>query len=445
MNHSEKHHEISEELIYNIHRELHARTSIPINSPARIRHTAYYFSAEDNAARNKIIKTFDDVLSQLKIKKENIRNEDRACFAEKSFGADGSLLLLWEIHSEFYSYTTILMPKKKDVKNPFDFKPYSLPIFYTLGKKMLDLSILVMPGSKQDKNTKSFLREGTLYGGHVLNGAAQVYTTFQINETGQERYLVLSGKLSPGRIGRLVRRLIEVENYYHLILLPLPEYKEHIARLRKKEKMIAKDSEQIAIDLADKDIDTQKEHHWLVKLTRNLAELIRLTENMRFRFSAASSYYRIFNERLAWLREKTGENYQSINEFLTARVSPAVHNYENFIERSEALSSQLTALGNMIRTRINQLMERQNLKTLEVMNKRVKLQIKLQETVEGLSIIVLSYYMTSLSGYLFQAIEKITMLPGGYKLWTALTIPVWFLTAFIISKRVKNIISKKME
>ncbi|MDH5720253.1 MAG: DUF3422 domain-containing protein [Spirochaetia bacterium] len=443
MNRSKQHKKVTaEELIYNIHGELHARTSISIEAPAQIRHTAYNFSAEDKKAKNKIIETFNSLLVQLNIKKTDIRHEERSCFAEKSFAEKGRLLLMWEMHTEFYSYTTIFIPKDKA---SFYSKPYSLPEFYTAGKKILDLSVLIVSGLKLTNKIQSFLHEGTLYGGYVLNGEASVYTTFQINELGQERYVILSGKLSSGRLGRLVRRIIEIENYSHLILLPLTEYKTHITRLRNKEKRIAEYSEQIAVDLAQENIDAQKEQLWIVKLTRSLAELIRLTENMRYRFSAASSYYRIFIERLKWLREKTGEGYQSIDEFLTARVSPAVRNYENFIDRSEALASQLTALGNMIRTRINQIMERQNLKTLEAMNKRVKLQIMLQETVEGLSIIVLSYYMTSLSSYIFQAIDKLASLPGDYKLWTAFSVPVWLITAFFITKRAKKLIAKKAE
>ncbi|MDH5716278.1 MAG: DUF3422 domain-containing protein [Spirochaetia bacterium] len=431
---------IREEIIYQIHRELHARTSVPVEAPSRIRHTAYIFTQEDSKIRKGIENVYEKVVVDLGIKLSAIRREDRSCFVEKIFPDSSRLILIWEVHTEFYSYTTIYTPGQKIKKTFLESKVYNLPEFETVGKKLLDLDLLAVPELSLNNVTKSFLKEGNIYGGKVLGGEACVYTTFQTQETGQEQYVVLSGELSAGRLGRLIRRIIEIENYQHLVLFSLPEYRKQITYLRQQEKRIAKDSVKIASELASEHINAHTEHEWLVSLTRDLADLIQLTEKMRYRFSAAGSYYDIFLERLKWLREKTGEGYQSLEEFLTARVSPAVRNYRNFIERAEALSSQLTSLGNMMRTRINQNMEQQNQKTLEAMNKRVKLQLILQETVEGLSVIILSYYLTGLSGYAFSALEKFNLLPGGYKIWTALSIPIWIVLSFFISRRAKKII-----
>ena len=359
----------------------------------------------------------------------------------KTLAAGHSLRILWELHTEFYSFTTFHMangaPGKEELVEPFTF-----PTLPALGSKLVDLDLLVVPGLELGEVLPAFLHTGTIYGGQVLDGEGRVWSTFQVDSNGQGRYVVGAGALPPGRLGRLVRRLVEIENYYHLILLPLEEYRRQAGTLREIEQRLAVRSEDIAADLASRESDPAREHRWLVYLTRDLAELIRLTERMRYRLSAAGSYYAIFGERLRWLREETGEGYQSLEEFLTARVGPPIRNYRNFIERADVLSGQLTSLGNMMRTRVNLAMEQQSLGTLQAMNRRVELQLVLQRTVEGLSLIVLSYYMTGLASYALKAVDKLRPLPWNTELLAALTIPVWFALAWLFTRRIKKAVQE---
>jgi uncharacterized membrane-anchored protein len=261
-----------------------------------------------------------------------------------------------------------------------------------------------------------------------------------VDENGQGRYVVGAGRLSPGRLGRVVRRLVEIENYYHLILLPLEEYRREVRTLRGVEQRLARRSHEIADTLAQPQVDPAWEHRCLVDLTQDFAETVRLTEHMRYKLSAASNYHAIFRERLRWLREVTGEGYQTLEEFLSARVNPAIRNYRNFAERADALISQSTALGNMVRTRVSLNMERQNLATMEAMNRRVELQLVLQRTVEGLSLIVLTYYLVGLAGYLFKVLETAVALPAKPEVLAAFTIPIWVLATWRFTRRVRRIV-----
>lgn len=260
---------------------------------------------------------------------------------------------------------------------------------------------------------------------------------------GQGRYVMAAGSFKPGRLGRLVRRLLEIETYYHLILLPLREYREQVGELREAEKRITAHSEEIAGDLASRAADVEQEHRWLVYLTHDLADLIRLTEKMRYRLTAANSYFAIFQDRLAWLRDETGGGYQTLREFLTARVSPAIWNYRNFIERADALTGQITALANMMRTRLNMNMEQQSLATMRAMDRRAELQLLLQKTVEGLSLIVLTYYLTGLSNYVLKALEPMLLLPGSPTIWSAPTIPCRLGLSFWMTRRIKKHLKKE--
>lgn len=424
-------------MIKAIHRELHERISIPVTAPCRVRHSAYLLGGDQEQHGDRVRSMFQDILGQLRITPATVQRGERAGYCEKEFG-DGSLLrLVWELHSEFYSYTTVFIPAAKASGGDDFVEPFRLPEFPTLGEKLVDLDITVIKGTALKKDSRAFLWGGTIYGGRVINGEARTWTTFQVNEGGQGRYVIGAGSLKPGRLGTLMRRIVEIENYYHLVLLPLPEYREQIAHLRQAENRITARSEEIARELAQPGAAPETEQRWLANLTRDLAELIRLTEKMRYRLSAADSYFAIFEERLHWMREEPAESFQSMREFLTARVSPAIRNYRNFIERADALTAQLTLLGNMMRTRVNVNLEKQGLQTMEAMNRRAALQLLLQRTVEGLSLIVLSYYLTGLANYVFKALEPILPLPGSATDWSALSIPVWLGLSFWITHRIK--------
>jgi len=431
--------------IFQVHREMHARVSEPVSAPARIRHSAYLLPHSDPGRAHKVRSRFEEIVRLLEIPRESIRWGERSGRVSKLLSGGSTLSILWEIHTEFYSYTTYHLSAARGGGRGETVEPFTFPALPPLGDKLVDADLLVVPETELSPLLRAFLHAGTVYGGPVLDGAAHVWTTFQVDDNGQGRYVVGAARLTPGRLGRVVRRLIEIENYYHLILLPLDEYRREVAALRDVEQRLARRSAEIAETLAGPEADPAWEHRCLVDLTQDFAQTVRLTEHMRYQLSAAGSYHAIFRERLRWLREVTGEGYQTLEEFLSARVDPAIRNYNNFAERAEALISQSTALGNMVRTRVSLNMERQNLATMEAMNRRVELQLILQRTVEGLSLIVLTYYLTGLSGYLFKALEGVTPLPFKPDMMAAFTIPLWLAGTWAFTRRVNRIVRKALK
>jgi uncharacterized membrane-anchored protein len=421
---------------------MHARVAEPIAAPARIRHSAYLLPQGLPRPMARVRERFEEIVRLLHIPPESIAWGERSGRVSKALPSGAALCIQWEFHTEFYSYTTILQgggdgrgPAAEAPPEPVTFPP--LP---PLGTKLLDVDILAVPGLELSPPLRAYLLGSPVYGGAALDGQARVWTTFQVDENGQGRYVIGAGALSPGRLGRVLRRVVEIENYYHLILLPLDEYRREVAGLRAIEARLAAHSTEIAQTLAAGDVKQQTEQQWLVALTQDFAELVRLTEHMRYQLSAAGSYYAIFQERLRWLREVTGEGYQTLGEFLEARVGPAIRNYRNFIERADVLTGQFSALGNMIRTRVSLSMEEQSLATMQAMNRRVELQLILQRTVEGLSIIVLGYYLTGLASYVFKALDALVKLPLKPDVLTVATLPFWLGAVWLFTRRIKKVV-----
>ncbi len=67
------------------------------------------------------------------------------------------------------------------------------------------------------------------------------------------------------------------------------------------------------------------------------------------------------------------------------------------------MSRKLTRANALVRSRIDVELERQNGALLTAMNQRAELQLRLQHTVEGLSVAAISYYIVGLFGYLVKA------------------------------------------
>ncbi|MFO8154643.1 MAG: DUF3422 family protein, partial [Thiohalospira sp.] len=69
---------------------------------------------------------------------------------------------------------------------------------------------------------------------------------------------------------------------------------------------------------------------------------------------------------------------------------------------------------------------------LRSMNRRAHLQLRLQETVEGLSVVVISYYLSSLVAYILRGIDDSAGLPIPVNVAIGLSVPVvvggvWFI------------------
>jgi uncharacterized membrane-anchored protein len=161
----------------------------------------------------------------------------------------------------------------------------------------------------------------------------------------------------------------------------------------------------------------------LGRLTRLAADIERSVAKTTFRFGAAAAYYRLVRQRIDELREIRLAGFPTIREFMERRLAPAMATCETIMHRQEDLSGRIARNSQLLRTRVDIELERQNQAVLEQMNRRAKLQLRLQETVEGLSIVAITYYGSQLVNYLSKG-GKDLIAPLTPELVTAVSIPV---------------------
>jgi uncharacterized membrane-anchored protein len=161
----------------------------------------------------------------------------------------------------------------------------------------------------------------------------------------------------------------------------------------------------------------------LEALTRLAARVEHVVARTNARFSATHAYYGLIQRSITQLRENRLPGLQTFDEFIERRLAPAVRTCESVADRLGALSTRVSRASDLLRTRIDIGIAEQNRDLLASMDRRAHLQLRLQQTVEGLSIVVLSYYAVGLIGYLAKGLKQAGM-PLNTDLVTGIAVPV---------------------
>jgi uncharacterized membrane-anchored protein len=337
--------------------------------------------------------------------------------------------LKWESHTEFVTYSAF---GRGLSARPFD--PAEAEVFpedwlaAAPGKRLVSLLIRVehMPAEEADVMARldDWLVAESLAVARVVDGAAIIAGDFRIDPAGHMRFAVFVQPGTPARrIGRIVQRLCEIETYRAMSMLGLVRSRQLTVRLNALDpKLSAMVS---GLDRADGAPEAL-----LHDLLAIAAELESLAVQFQFRFGATGAYEAIVNDRVAVLREERVEGRQTFAEFMRRRYDPAMRTVKSAEGRLKSLSERAARAAELLRTRVDVERSAQNQKLLESMDRRADLQLRLQRTVEGLSLVAISYYAVSLAAYVVAPLAEAWHLP---KPWvTAALVPVvmgavWFL------------------
>ena len=305
----------------------------------------------------------------------------------------GKGTLRWERHTEFSSYLWEGPLAGRDGR-PAEDSPFGNG-FSAPGTVISGIRLEIRDWTRENEGliAAGFDLESLCYS-LVENGRAAIVTDFRQDGDGLTRILVLDRGLSMSRRGALAQRLIEIETYRTLAMLGLPLANSLSPRVRRIEDRLA------VITGEMKSNRRRNSQELLGELTELAAELEADAAASLYRFGASRAYNTIVEERLAALEEEVVPGYDTWSGFLRRRVAPAMRTCRSVEERQANLSGKLTSATTLLRTWVDVELERQNRDLLASMNNRAKLQLLLQQTVEGLSVAAVSYYVVGLVGYL---------------------------------------------
>jgi uncharacterized membrane-anchored protein len=250
----------------------------------------------------------------------------------------------------------------------------------------------------------------------IADGAGWLFTDFHLHD-GMTHFTIIDGAILPRQLGRIVQRLIEIETYRMLALLAFPAARMVSAELSLWEKRLA----QLMHDLGEANT-IENERVLLQRLTQLAAEVERSVADSNFRFGAAAAYYRLVQQRSEDLREQRLSGYSTLKGFLERRLAPAMNTCAAVHRRQEELSARIARNSQLLRTRVDLKLQEQNQQLLDEMNRRARLQLRLQEAAEHFSVVAITYYGSQLVQYLAKGAKG--WLPASPELITAIAIPV---------------------
>lgn len=373
--------------------EIHARPSAAIGAPALATHVAVLLGAEQRHAE--------------------FAHVERLCL---HFGAPmpapglnhfsatlGELTFAWEAHGEFSRYTFVhgeFAPA--DAASAFgDGATRHLPRNWLAtipGEALVAAQCLVVARGELD--APALARH---FGGHIVVGsrigeaAAGAYTDFMVYPDGWSRFVLAAGELDARETGRIVQRLFEIETYRMMALLAFPIARGQSARLAEIENTLRDVIDGISAAAGD-------DEALLQDVTRLAARVEAERIASQFRYSASRAYGDLVATRIGELRERRIAGMQPIGEFMARRFDPALATCSTAARRLDSLSERVARTGSLLSTRVDIARERQNQALLASMDRRAKLQLRLQQTVEGLSIAAIVYYIAGLLGYAAKAL-----------------------------------------
>ncbi|MBT9506161.1 DUF3422 family protein [Rhodoferax sp.] len=396
-----------------LHNEVHARPPQALTAPLAISHVVMLCdAAEREASRSHVAALLRDHHLPLPDPQSSHFRMDLGAFH-----------IRWELHTEFVSWTFMsALPVDRLGEIEPDRALNAVPQSWFAGLpgqclSSLHLWVVPMLASGASGLIKQMLLEDTVLASTVAGDVGEVYTDFAIHADGFSRMVLLAGDMSPRRLGRLVQRLLEIETYRMAALLGLPAARQAFGILATAERELAE------LASAIQSATAQDEPLLLDRLTKLAGQVESQHAATHSRFSASAAYFELVDKRIVEINESALPGMQTLGQFMDRRLSPARSTCEWATRRQDALSQRVSRISSLLRTRVEIEQQQSSQALLATMNARQDLQLKLQSTVEGLSVAAITYYIVGLVSYLAKGAHSLGW-PWSAESTAAAAIPV---------------------
>jgi len=408
--------------------ELHARPFPHISAPARAAFFAYTSAQNDSGRREAADR--EHFLRLL----DHYGVAHPADTESHFFGQLDEVWIKWECHTEFVTYTAFVDDLSDSAFDGSEFSIFPAAWQAALpGTTLSSTSIRI----EEDQDTQSiknkledwFVSE-SLAASRVLDSAAVIAGDYRMDDNGNMRFAVfVPASTGRRRVGRIVQRLNEIEVYKTMSMLGLMRARTLSVELNSVDTNLSA----LVADLADDKVPAEDNLNGLLKLS---ADLEGHSAAVAYRFSASKAYAAIVAQRIEVLRETQFEGRQTFREFMMRRFDPAMRTVQALDSRLQDLISRAIRTGDLLRTRVDVERQTQNQELLSSMNRRADAQLRLQRTVEGLSVVAISYYATGLSLYVLAPFSGLIGLSKG--VLTAAVVPLVVGAVYLALRQIRK-------
>ncbi|MDE2111806.1 MAG: DUF3422 domain-containing protein [Alphaproteobacteria bacterium] len=346
----------------------------------------------------------------------------------------GAFDLIFEAHSEFCTFIVVASGRKQPLNLNELEEAFPVDWFASLpGRTIQATQILYLPVGEPDPTTGELARifsRPDIVVCDLAGGKARLWSDFDVHGDGFGRLIVADRGMRGFEPSNLIQRLLEQGHYRNMALLGLPEAQRLMPQVAQLDQRLS----QLTASIAEQQ---QQDDELLREVSFLSAELAQLIASTRYRMSATRAYAQLSNDRLRSLDVRVVPGYQCLTDFTERRLMPAARTCDSFSNRLDELSQRVSWTSALLRTRVDTAVEKQNRDQLRSMNHRVALQLRLQHTVEGLSVVAISYYAIGLLKGISEGLSVVLPQISPEVATGSITIPVVALVWFAL-RRVKR-------
>lgn len=344
--------------------------------------------------------------------------------------------LKWESHTEFVTYLLWEEGNVDPAFHPDHFRRFPSDwLAAAPGARIASALIRVEPAPEDEaiaQRAEDWFVPESLALSRVLDDQLVIAGDFRIDSAGHMRFgIFVCEGTGERRIGRVVQQLCEIETYRAMAMLGFACGRDLAKPMAALDVRLSALVETMATEAAH----PASTLHDLLGIS---AELEHLVSQSSFRMSATVAYEAIVLQRIEALREARFGGRQTFGEFMTRRFDPAMRTVSSTERRLRAMSDRALRAGDLLRTRVDVERSAQNQKLLASMDERADLALRLQHTVEGLSVVAISYYAVGLALYLLGPLEKLVHVEKP--LLAAMVTPVVILLVWLGLQRVRRLL-----
>lgn len=413
------------------HLELHRAPLRWLAVPARI-HVIGYKQGDDD--RESIKQRFLELAQDFELSENNIVWHNDNAFARSG---QKDLILKLDIQANHYTFQVWTKPAQKAKIDFAEIPDCPQDRNFNTGNKLTELDILLGADDLTTRLPELLPGVDTL-GSRILDGKINVATNYQPDDRGRERYLIYpaGGKIDGDQAEFIVDNVVRLENNFHLLSLPRSVYAAANDRLRLIENAGSKELETIGAALSTAGTNTLK--GWLNDLTAGFTELAKMTEEFNRHFADAVIYKDVLRTIFADFREKPLEGFAPLSAPILRSTTGISADYARLISRIDSVRKQKSGIISILRTKIDLIQRDQSFALQCSMHETTKAQMSMQQTIEGLYVFIVAFYLTELARIVFESLKERGWVSYSSNTMAAAFIPIAILAGLLLSGKAKH-------
>lgn len=365
---------------------------------------------------------FEEIVRSINIDPGDIKWREGIGVISGKDTAGRGILLKVEQAMDLYTYE-VWLPEERDI--PFPKNP------------AVDVQVFIYNKDPDSNAINLHLKRKEEFSSILKNGL-KLYASFEHLKRERDSIVLVAEhpKVSEEDTEKTIEELIKLENCFYLLRDQRQQYILASDRIEKIEASIVGKIGTINLNLSKATPEILKE--WLLGLSTLLGDVSSLLNEVSHYSADTFSRVNVIKNILREWDEDSLKGLPPLGNFYGRATLTLGDDYQRLLGRIEGIKGEMIDIITILRTKVDLITQDQSLELQKSMDETTKTQVKLQKTVEGLSVIVISYYIVALAKYIFDGVKAAGLIDMSTTLLTAIFVPLAIIISFFLVRESKK-------